>query len=249
MAEDLSAPAELRVAADEAALAELIAKFVVMRARDAIAERGRFEIVLAGGSTPKAAYAILAAEPYRSGVDWSRVRFFFGDERCVPPSDPQSNFRTAGDHLLRPLGIEPGQIFRILGESDPPRAAEAYAAVLRAELGEAPIFDLVLLGMGSDGHTASLFPGCDPFRDEERLVRAPWVAQLGVHRITLTPRAINGARAVAIATSGATKAEALKKAIQGPYDTVRTPIQAIHPGDGSLSWFVDAAAAAKLELG
>jgi 6-phosphogluconolactonase len=249
MAKDLSAPAEVRIAADEGALAELVTKFVVARALEAIAARGKFDIALAGGSTPKAAYALLAAEPYRSSVDWSRVRFFFGDERCVPPADPQSNFKTASDALLRPLGIAPQRIFRMLGEIDPPLAAAAYAEVLRAELGDPPILDLVLLGMGADGHTASLFPGTDPFCGDESLVRAPWIAKLGGYRITLTPRAINAARAVAIAAAGAAKAEALKEAIQGPHDTVRTPIQAVHPGGGSLSWFVDAAAAAKLELG
>ncbi len=249
MAEDLSAPAELRIAADEAALAELVTKFLSAKARDAIAARGRFDLALAGGSTPKAAYALLAAEPYRSAIDWSRVRFFFGDERCVPPADPQSNFKSAQDALFGPLGIAPEQIFRMRGEIDPQLAAAAYAGVLRDLLGPSPAFDLVLLGMGPDGHTASLFPGSDPFEDDAQLVRAPWVEKLGAHRITLTPRAINGARAVAIATAGEAKAEALKNAIQGPHDTVRTPIQAVQPDGGSLSWFVDAAAAAKLELG
>jgi 6-phosphogluconolactonase len=249
MAEDLRAPAELWVAADEAELAETIARFVVARAREALAARGRFDIALAGGSTPKAAYALLAAEPHRSSVAWARSRFFFSDERCVGPADSQSNFKTARDALLGPLDIAPRQIFRMLGEIDPPLAAAAYADVLRAELGAMPAFDLVLLGMGPDGHTASLFPGSDPFQDDEKLVRAPWIAKLGVHRITLTPHAINAARAVAVATSGRAKARALKEAIQGPYDAVRTPIQAVHPDGGSLFWFVDAAAAAKLESG
>lgn len=249
MAEDLSVPAELRIAADEAQLAETLAIFVAARAREALAARGRFDIALAGGSTPKAAYALLAAEPYRSSVAWSRARFFFSDERCVAPDDPQSNFKTARDVLLGPLDIAPGQIFRMLGEIDPQLAAAAYADVLHAELGAMPALDLVLLGMGADGHTASLFPGSDPFQDGDKLVRAPWIAKLSVHRITLTPRAINAARTVAIVTSGEAKARALKEAIQGPYDAVRTPIQAVHPDGGSLSWFVDAAAAAKLEPG
>ncbi len=249
MAQDLSAPAELRIAADEASLAELVTKFVVAQARAAIDARGRFDVVLAGGSTPKAVYAMLAAEPYRSSVDWSRVRFFFSDERCVPPVDPQSNFKTASDALLAPLGIAPQQIFRIMGEIDPALAAAAYAQTLRAELGEEPFFDLVLLGMGPDGHTASLFPGADPLAEDEKLVRAPWVPKLAAHRITLTPRAINAARAVAIEAAGGAKAEALQKAIQGPHDTVRTPVQVVHPaGPGTLHWFVDAAAAANLEL-
>jgi 6-phosphogluconolactonase len=249
MAEDLSAPAEVRIAADEAGLAEQLTKFIAARACEAIASHGRFDIALAGGSTPKAAYAILAVEPYRTSVDWARVRFFFGDERCVPPGDPQSNFRTAHDQLFGPLGIAPERIFRMRGEIEPALAAAAYADVLRSELGALPRFDLVLLGMGPDGHTASLFPGTDPHLDDEQLVRAPWIERLGVFRITVTPRAINAARAVAIATAGRAKAEALKEALQGPHDTVRTPIQAVHPDGGSLSWFVDAAAAANLELG
>lgn len=192
---------------------------------------------------------MLAAEPYRSSVDWTRVRFFFGDERCVPPDDPQSNFKTASDVLFVPLGIGPQHIFRILGEIDPPLAAAAYAQALRTELGDEPVFDLVLLGMGPDGHTASLFPGADPLAEDDKLVRAAWVPKLAAHRITLTPRTINAARTVAIEVAGSAKAEALQKAIQGPHDTVRTPVQVVHPaGLGTLHWFVDAAAAAKLEL-
>jgi 6-phosphogluconolactonase len=237
---------DLVVLADEAALAAAVAERFVAAARFALERRGRFDVALSGGSTPKAVYALLAAPPAATALDWSAVRFFFGDERCVPPADPESNYKTALDGLLAPLRIDAAHVFRMHGEDDPATAARDYAGVLRAELGAAPVFDLVMLGMGPDGHTASLFPGTDPLTGDDELVRAPYVEKFSSYRITLTPRAINAAREVAIAAGGAAKAEALRDVREGPYEPVRLPIQIVAPARGSLTWFVDAAAASKL---
>jgi 6-phosphogluconolactonase len=235
----------LIVVADDRALAAAVAGTVVDSATSAIDARGRFNFVLAGGSTPKATYALLAAPPLRTAHDWTKVRFFFGDERCEPPGDDQSNFKMANETLLAPLAIAEDAIFRMRGEDEPQAAAHEYAAVLCRELGAEPVFDLILLGMGPDGHTASLFPGSDPLADDARLVKAPYVEQFKTFRITLTPRAINGAHEVAIATAGPEKTAALAAVLEGPRDPVRYPIQIVRPA-GRLTWFVDRIAAAGL---
>jgi 6-phosphogluconolactonase len=242
--------AHLVVVPDEHALAERVARHTLEAGKAALAARGRFELALAGGSTPKAAYALLAQPPLRDELDWSKVRFFFGDERCVPPADEQSNYRMARLALLEPLGIASNAIFRMRGEDEPQAAARAYAEVLRRELEsddeDVPRLDLVMLGMGPDGHTASLFPGTDPLEDDALLVRAPYVAKFETHRLTLTPRVINAAREVAVATAGPTKTDALAAVLDGPFDPTTYPIQILGPRAGTLTWLVDEAAAAKL---
>ena len=237
------------IVADDTALARALADLVVAQARAAIAARGRFDLALAGGSTPKAAYALLARED-ATAIDWQAVRFFFGDERCVPPDDAESNYRTARVALLQPLGIASTHVFRMHGEDEPAEAARAYADVLRAELPTTPDgtpqFDLVLLGMGPDGHTASLFPGSDPLVDDSSLVRAPYVAKFSTYRLTLTPRVLNAARVVAVTTGGDAKAAALAAVLDGPHDPTTYPIAILAPRSGDLRWLVDRAAAAKL---
>jgi 6-phosphogluconolactonase len=235
----------LVVLADETALARAVADHFTATARDAIEARGRFDVALSGGSTPKAMYALLAAES-RDALDWSAMRFFFGDERCVPPDDAESNYKTAADGLLGPLDIAPAHVFRMHGEDEPTAAARAYADVLRTQLGPESAFDLVLLGMGPDGHTASLFPGADPLTDNDALVRAPWVAKFSTFRITVTPRVINAARNVAIAAGGAGKAAVLRDVREGPYEPALRPIQIVDPKPGVLTWCVDEAAASAL---
>lgn len=247
----MTSPYALEIVADEAALAERLAETVSAAAVEALARRGRFDVALAGGSTPKAAYALLAAPPFADRVDWSRAHFFFGDERCVPPTDDESNYKTAKTRLFDPLGIAPAAVFRMHGEDDPNVAARAYAATLRERLESdaagTPRFDLVLLGMGPDGHTASLFPGSDPFADDAALVRAPYVEKFATFRITLTPRVLNASRAVVVTTAGAAKASALAAVLDEPTDPPCYPISILCPRDGTLTWLVDRAAASLLE--
>ncbi len=216
---------------------------IIRDAQEAIATRGRFTIALAGGSTPKATYGLLAQHPYRAAVDWTRVHIYFGDERCVPPSDPQSNFRMASDALLDHVPIPRGQIHRMRGEDDPTQAAVSYANEMTRELGEMPVFDCVLLGMGPDGHTASLFPGCDPFTESERLVRAVYADTFAMWRITLTPTVFNAARHVLFAVTGAEKSRALQIIRQGHAASESYPAAAINPSNGTLTWLLDRTAA------
>jgi len=240
------------VVADDAALARALAEFVAAAAAQAIAQRGRFDLALAGGSTPKAAYALLAAPPFASQLDWSRVRFFFGDERCVPPGDDDSNYKTAKTFLFDGLHVADDAVFRMRGESEPAEAAREYAATLRRELAAnaegTPVFDLIMLGMGPDGHTASLFPGSDPFRDDASLVRAPYVGKFASHRITLTPRVLGAARRIVIAAAGSPKADALAAVLDGPPLPEKYPISVLAPLGRIVTWLVDSAAAAQLKL-
>jgi 6-phosphogluconolactonase len=232
---------------DAAALAAAAADHVVDVLTATLAHRPHAHIALAGGSTPRAMNALLTKGPRRGAVDWSRVVFWFGDERCVAPDDPQSNYRMNRETLLDPLGIDPKRVHRMRGESDPAAAAADYDAVLQLQLGgENPRLDLILLGMGPDGHTASLFPGTITAIDKDKRCIAHFVPQLGAWRITLTPRTINAARNVAITAGGAEKADALHGVLDGPRQTDVYPSQLVNPKHGELRWFVDEAAAAKL---
>ncbi len=238
---------ELRVYPSPADVATALAQQFVAAAHVAIGSRGRFSVALSGGTTPKATYALLAAPPFAKAIDWSSVEIFFGDERCVPPDHEQSNYRMAREAFLGPLAIPDAHVHRMRGEDDPPRAAVAYRDDLVATLGEQPRFDLVMLGMGPDGHTASLFPGSDPLTDDAQLVRAVYSSSQSQWRITLTPRAINAARAVVFAVEGAGKAKTLAAVREGPYDPTALPSQIIAPTDGTLIWLADDAAASASE--
>jgi 6-phosphogluconolactonase len=243
--------AELRpvtVLPDPAALAAAAADHTLTVLAAALAERDLAHVALAGGSTPRAMNALLAAEPRRSRLDWNRVVFWFGDERCVPPDDPESNYRMNRETLLDPLKIAPEHVHRMHGEGDPSASAADYAAVLQIQLGDLPQLDLVLLGMGPDGHTASLFPGTTKAIGRLELAVAHYVPKLETWRMTLTPRAINAAREVAITAGGAEKADALRAVLTGPYEPDIFPSQLIRPHPGTLRWFVDAAAAADLVI-
>ncbi len=241
--------AEIRnvtVLPDGAALAAACADHLLDVVRATLAQRESAHVALAGGSTPRAANALLTAAPRRDAVDWRRVVFWFGDERCVPPTDPESNYRMNRETLLDPLGIDPARVHRMHGENEPASAAADYDVVLVRELGERPRLDLILLGMGPDGHTASLFPGTIPALDDDKRCIAHYVPKLDRWRITLTPRAINAAHNVAITAGGTEKADALHGVLDGPRQTDVYPAQLVHPENGELRWFVDAAAAAKL---
>jgi 6-phosphogluconolactonase len=239
----------ITVLADSAALAQRAADRFIELVGAALHARDVAHVALAGGSTPRAMNALLSAEPRRSALDWTKVRFFFGDERCVPPDDAESNYRMTRETLLDPLAIAPAQVHRIAGEDDPPSAAQAYEAVLTADLGPGLIFDLVFLGMGPDGHTASLFPGTLAAMDMSRAVVANFVPKFDRYRITITPRVINAARHVTITAGGAEKADALAAVLHGPHLPDTYPSQLVAPVAGELHWLVDAAAASKLDAG
>jgi 6-phosphogluconolactonase len=235
------------VVEDEAALARTVATRVVERAREAIEARGTFYVALAGGSTPKASYTLIA-QTERDAVDWNRVRFFFGDERCVPPDNDESNYKMAMTTMLGPLGIPADHIFRMHGEDDPAKAARDYAEVLLREvpaIDVVPAFDLTMLGMGPDGHTASLFPGSDPREDDAALVRAPYVAKFGTYRLTLTPLVLTSSRAIDVATAGPAKTDAFAAVARGNPDPVTYPIAVLASAGERLTWLVDRVAAGR----
>ena len=240
--------AELKTFDDLDDLARGAAEEIAKSAAEAIAARGRFTIALSGGNTPKPAYRLLAE---KLGIDWGRVHVFWGDDRHVPPDHPDSNFGMAHDALLSKVPIPHDNIHRMRTEKpDAERVAEEYAWTLRSafDLGEdeRPRFDLVLMGIGADGHTASLFPGGEAVRERSRLVAAPWVSSLGTFRVTLTPPVLNNARLALFLVSGEEKAEALKAVLEGDFQPDRFPAQVVRPEDGRLLWMVDRAAAREL---
>jgi 6-phosphogluconolactonase len=237
----------IRVLPDAASLAEAAARHVVEQSQAAIAARGRFSIALSGGSTPRDLHLRLASSPLVDQVDWSRVHVFFGDERCVPPDDERSNYRMALETLLSKVPIPPEQIHRIRGELPPEVAAEDYERELREFFGdEPPSLDLILLGMGDNGHTASLFPGLTAVHEQQRWVVAEYVAEVGMWRVTLTPVLLNLAREILFLVAGAAKAAMLRRVLQGPYTPAELPAQVVRPRVGEVFWLVDAAAAAEL---
>lgn len=243
----------VRIHPDSAGLALAAAEHFVSLAGEAIAARGRFVVALAGGSTPRASYVILASDEFAARVDWSRVHIFWGDERCVPPDHPDSNFRMAREALLDHVPIPSGNVFRMQGELDPVQAAAEYQQALQKFFATASVdtqsFDLVLLGMGGDGHTASLFPGTPAIGEQTRWVVAHFVDKLEAWRITLTPAIINTAANVAFIVSGPDKAERLRQVLTGPYQPCVLPAQVIRPDRGQLQWLVDASAAGLLQGG
>jgi 6-phosphogluconolactonase len=232
--------------ADE--LATALADLFCNVAETAQTERGAFYVALAGGTTPTAAYKLLATEEYLERVSWGDVYVYFGDERCVKPEDPLSNYKNAYDALLSRVPIPESNIHRMQGEIDPAQAATAYATILRDDLGEYLCFDLLMLGLGKDGHTASLFPGTDPLTDTDRLVRATYSKETQTNRLSITPKIINSARSIVIATEGPDKAAALGVALEGPYNPTACPAQIVNPPASSdFTWQVDELAAGMLK--
>ena len=226
-------------------LADAVARHVVTCAAEAISATGRFTLALSGGSTPRAAYQLLATEAFARQVEWGRVQVLWGDERCVPPDDPRSNYRMSKEALLDRVPIPPPQIHRIRGEDDPEQAAEEYERTLRSLLTKGTV-DLVLLGLGDDGHTASLFPGQPAVHETARWVVAVPAPDATMWRITLTPPVLNAARNVTFVVSGANKAARLQQVLQGPFAPDTLPAQAVRPAQGRLTWMLDQAAAGRL---
>ncbi|HKV45326.1 MAG TPA: 6-phosphogluconolactonase [bacterium] len=235
---------------DLAAAAAAAAERVVLRCERAVAERGECALALAGGETPRALYARLGAPPFRGRIPWQRLRLFWGDERGVSPDDPRSNYRMARETLLDSVPVPDARIHRMPAEQADAQAAVAYAALLREHLPSTfdgwPRLDLVLLGLGDDAHTASLFPHAPALRETERPVVVYPVPHLGMSRMTLTPPVLNAACEVLFLVAGPQKARAVRAVLEGPRDPDAVPAQAIRPVDGVLAWIVDTAAASLL---
>jgi 6-phosphogluconolactonase len=228
------------------------ARAFVDLAADATAARGRFTVALAGGATPEVMYRRLADDAaLRDAVPWPQVHVFWGDERHVPPTDGASNFRMADAALLQRVPIPNHQVHRVHAEgSDAAAVARQYEATIREEFDVPargwPEFDLILLGMGADGHTASLFPDTPVLRDASRLVGAPFVDKLGAFRITIMPGVILRARSVVVLVTGSAKAETLHAVLDGPRLPNRYPIQMLFDAEGAVTWLVDTEAAARV---
>lgn len=240
------------VVADQAALAREAAARFVASAEEAVPRSGRFTVALSGGSTPKLLYALLATAPYRSHLPWRQTHLFWGDERCVPPDHPDSNFGSARSNLLDRVPIPTDQVHRMHAERD---GLDVVARQYEAEIawtfgvtraGQPPAFDLILLGMGSDGHTASLFPHTEAIRETRRWVVGNFVPTLRAHRLTLTAPILNRGLTVLFMVSGADKAPVLREVLEGPPDPERLPAQLIRPVAGHLIWLVDHTAASQL---
>lgn len=243
---------DVRVTGDLAALAREAAEEFARVAEEAVRARGRFTVALSGGSTPRGLHRRLATA-YRARIAWRAVHVFWGDERHVPPDHPESNFRMARETLLDAVPVPSANIHRIRAENpDAAGVAAEYEATLREAFGlargELPRFDLLVMGIGEDGHTASLFPGNDALHERERLVVAPWVEKLGTFRITLTPPVLNHAAHVLFLVSGEEKAEAVRTTIEGDHQPDRCPAQIVRPQSGSLLWLLDRAAASQLDV-
>ena len=245
---------EVRVAADRPALYREAAQELANLAAEAVAQRGTFSVALAGGSTPRGLYELLADDPALvRAVPWDRTHVFFSDERHVPPNHPDSNYAMAHKALLSKVPVAPGHVHRIAGElPDTNRAAAAYEEALTAHFrlspGGFPRFDLALLGLGPDGHTASLFPETPALEETSRLAVATWVGKLNAHRITLTAPVFNAAADVAFLVAGKDKAASLKAVLEDSYEPRRLPAQLIRPASGRLIFFADAGAASLLHL-
>jgi 6-phosphogluconolactonase len=238
---------DVRVLSTSGELARAAAEYFVTRSIDAVAERGQFTVALSGGSTPKILYGLLADpnEPFRDKVPWDSAHFFWSDERHVPPDHPDSNYRMANEAMLSRVPVPANNVHRV--RSEKPNAAEAaseYEETMVQTTGQSlPRLDLILLGLGTDGHTASIFPGSEVLLETKRLVAAPWVEKLKAYRITMTLPLLNNGASVLFLVSGAEKAQIVKEVLQGP---MRYPAQAVNPTNGELLWMLDKDAASKL---
>lgn len=257
----MSAASEIRVVTDSRELAEEAAELFVWLGSQTLAIGGSFRVALAGGSTPKGLYAALAGSRFSKELNWGNVEFYFGDERCVPPVHPESNFGMANTILFRPLAIDSKQIFRMEGEDpNPEDAARRYDATVRTQFKSPPPtwprFDLILLGLGEDGHTASLFPGSRALDERTRVAVAAEAPRGVAHRLTLTAAAVSHARTVIFLVSGREKAGAVRAVLERPTSPDRQPdpmdrtfpARLIRPVDGRVIWFLDRAAASELAL-
>ena|SRR3982074_798954 len=246
---------EIRIFKDSAAIARRAAEIFLETAQSAVDRSGIFSVALAGGSTPKLLYSLLATDPgFSSKLPWDKMQLFFGDERHVGPDDPQSNFKMAFDTMISKAPLKSEQVHRMKGEyPDTEQAAREYEQVLSAQFqlkdGQLPRFNLVLVGMGDEGHCLSLFPGTRALHAEGRTVVRNWVGKLYAERITITAPAANNAAMILFTVTGKEKALALKAVLEGPYEPDQLPSQLLQPTNGKLLWFVDEAAGNMLSSG
>jgi 6-phosphogluconolactonase len=244
----------IEILPDAEALALRAADLFALAAQEAAAARGRFAVALSGGETPRALYRMLARQQFSQKVPWRRVQLYWGDERCVPPDDAASNYGMARDAFLKHVPLPEANVHRVPGEEGPVAAAVSYDKELRAlaalerPKSELPVFDLVLLGLGGDGHTASLFPHSDALAVEEDFAVAT-EAPDGSPRVTVTYPVINAARRVWLLVSGAAKAGMVAEVLEGLRVPLAVPAQNVSPVHGQITWLLDEAAAAQLSAG
>ena len=243
--------AEIKIFSEPAKLAEAVAVQLKNKSKKANDAGRRFNLVLAGGSTPRAVYQVLARPEFKNSIAWNWVHFFWGDERCVPPDHEDSNYRMARETLLDPLAIPKENIHRIHGENDPTAEATRYADEIKNNLkspsGETPRFDWILLGLGTDGHTASLFPGGQPIEDPSGLCAVAVQPQSGQKRITFTHRVLNSAKRVTFIVTGKGKGQVVADILNESTTSNNYPAAQVHPQQGILQWFLDEEAAEKLK--
>ncbi|MGA3119036.1 MAG: 6-phosphogluconolactonase [Syntrophobacteraceae bacterium] len=240
------------VYADYEALSRAAAELFLRRANEAINDHGRFIVALSGGHTPERAYELLAGPAFNSQVDWGRVHIFWGDERCVPPNDPRSNARMAREKLLDHVPVPPEQVHTIDCANSAKDCARSYESLLRSFFNGGPgHFDLIFLGLGTDGHTVSLFPGMPALREKARWVTEVYSEKDGIYRVTLTAPILNQSSVLAFIVSGDSKAEVLREVLTQRPESERFPARLIKPDsyEGKLYWLVDRNSASLLETG
>jgi 6-phosphogluconolactonase len=245
---------EIIVLKDDAALSRKAAEILVGCISEALSRKAKFSVALSGGSTPKALFSLLVEDAsFTDRIPWDKIHFFWGDERHVPPQDKQSNFRMANEMMLTKAQVRGENIHRMCTEqSDSAKVAQDYETELKnffqLTTDQLPALDLNLLGLGPDGHTASLFPGTKALYQNDRLVVANWVDKFQTHRITMTVPVLNNADTIVLLVSGKEKAEVLQKVLEGDHQPDVLPAQLIQPTHGRLIWLVDQAAASRLTL-
>ena len=232
-------------------LSQEAAQYIVRLANQSIVTHGRFTIALSGGSTPKKLYGLLGSEPFRSQIDWAQVEIFWGDERCVSPDDPESNYAMAQQVLLSKIPIPNNRIHRMpADQSDREAASQAYTEEMRRTFGTdgIPAFDLIQLGMGPEGHTASLFPHQPSLHEQQRLVMPVSVPKPPPDRLTFTPPLLNAAHNILFLVTGSEKSDAIHTVLEGDYNPDEYPAQIVQPEHGEVVWILDKEAAAKIRV-
>lgn len=230
------------------AISRLAASFLVETGRNAIDRKERFAVAISGGSTPRKLYGLLGSEEYRHQIDWHGVHFFWVDERCVPREHAESNFKAASDAFLSKISMPDGNIHRIKGEEFPSKASREYQEELWKFFGRSgfPVFDLIILGVGEDGHTASLFPGSEALGEKERWIVPIYLRKPKINRVTLTLPVLNNASQTLFLVAGPSKAGVLSEILENEQNRAKYPAGLIDPVHGDVLWLIDHEAAGKL---